>query len=230
MGVACLQSPAQGLKEGVYACYIQNQGTKWAELLDRNFEQAASLGEQFELIEAQYGYIGYCLAKERHKEADKYIYKTQKQLKGILKDHPENARASALYGALLAMEIGRFPAKAMYLGPRSSSYIEKSKELDPNEPVAWVEQGNFRYHAPGLFGGDKQKALEAFQKAVSLFEARPTRQKNNWMYLHALVWLAKSQEELGQRSRAIATYRKALAFEPEFAWVKDELLPEALGR
>ncbi|MCI4668370.1 MAG: tetratricopeptide repeat protein [Bacteroidia bacterium] len=224
------QAEAQQLRKEVYNCYINDLGGKWSNILTVEFAKAKDLDQKFEIIEASYGYIGYCMAKNKDKEADKYIYRTQKQLKEVLKTYPANAKAHALYGALLAMEIGRFPAKSMYLGPKSSSYIEKSKKLDPREPVAWVEQGNFRFHAPALFGGDKKKALNAFQQAVNLFEANPASMENNWMYLHALVWLGKSYNETGQPQKAITTYRKALSYEPGFLWVKNELLPEAEGR
>lgn len=221
---------AQNIRTEVYQCYVYNQATKWRNQLKLDVSQLQSLDAKFDFIEAQYGYIGYCLTHDKSKEAEGYIYKTQKLLKQILKSQPQNARATALYGALLSMEIELFPAKSMFIGPKATSYIEKSKKLDSQEPVCWLEQGNFRFHAPSMFGGDKKRAAGAFQKAIHLFEAKPSRQKNNWMYLHALVWLAKSYQELGQKSQAIATYQKALAYEPDFSWVKDDLLPAALGK
>ncbi|MBM3420409.1 MAG: hypothetical protein FJY11_04660, partial [Bacteroidetes bacterium] len=52
----------------------------------------------------------------------------------------------------------------------------------------------------------------------------------NWHYLHALVWLAKSHEGLGNLREARKVYEKALGAEPEFQWVKTELYPQLLKR
>ncbi len=214
-------------KEKIYRCYIYDQSDQWVNAISAmKAATDESVYESLELVEAQYAYIGYCLSMEKGDKAERYISDTQDILKRIIKKDSKNARANSLYGALIAMEMGRNPAKSIYLGPRSISYIEKGRTYNPKEPVAWVEEGNFRFHAPRMFGGSKEKALSSFKKAVDLFEAQSARKKNNWIYLHALVWLAKSYEALDKNQEALAVYQRALAYQPGFTWVKDELLPE----
>ena len=49
----------------------------------------------------------------------------------------------------------------------------------------------------------------------------------DWGYLDALAWLGIAHSSLGDFESAITAYNKALEVEPDFAWIKYELLPKA---
>ncbi|MEL6674231.1 MAG: tetratricopeptide repeat protein [Bacteroidota bacterium] len=227
--VFCLPLHAQQWASGrrlSFLAYAYNQGYQWQKAVNK----LQALNQQnwenkYEWAIAAYGRIGYCIASESCQDVDDQIDEAQEIAEALLKVKPKSSKAQALYGALLAMEVGRSPAKAIYLGPRSSSYLDDALESDPRNPTAWVEKGNMRFHAPALFGGDMTEAVNCFKKAVTLFDQQPALRKDNWLYLHALAWLGKSYEEEGKNQEALKAYQKALQFEPNFHWVKNELMP-----
>jgi hypothetical protein len=57
-------------------------------------------------------------------------------------------------------------------------------------------------------------------------ETSPEELKNNWNYLSLLSLTAQSYEELNEFGKAQVIYEKALKFEPNFKWIKDELYPD----
>ncbi len=219
----------------VYTAYLEKDYELWIDGingLEAAFQQS---GEQdakclYELILAKYGLIGYHLSIEEKEVAFDMLDEAQNLAKKLLKMPAYEAQGHALLGALLGLEIGIKPYKAIYLGPKSKSHIEKATETGQGSPSAWVELGNMRYHAPGLFGGSKPEAIEAYKKAIELFDQNPTQRQHNWLYLHALAWLGKTLAETDQPEKALAIYRKALAYEPNFSWIRDELLPEVEGK
>ncbi|MEO0899539.1 MAG: hypothetical protein AAFY71_24225 [Bacteroidota bacterium] len=220
------------LKEDIYKAYVSGEGGKWSNLLSQMeglVNAESSRDDILDLAEAQYGYIGLLLTDKRKKEATTYINKAEKWAKILLERNPKDGRSTALYGSLLAMEIDVSPGKTLTLGPKALSLIEKGIKLSPNEPSVWVQMANVKHHAPSFFGGNKKEAVEMFTKGIKLFDQQFLIKKNNWQYLHALVWLAKSYEELGNEEMAIKTYKIVLAYQSDFAWVKNTLLPELVA-
>ena len=195
---------------------------------ETKYSRSGNNDDLYVLILSKYGYIGYLISMKRENEARGIISSAEKNVEKLAADKRYEARASALSGALVAMRISLNPLRATYLGMRSFRQIEESLKLDQNEPVAWVEMGNARYHMPSLFGGSYSEAARCFSQAVVLFEKDRALLKCNWHYLHALVWLAKSYESMDNLPKAKEVYEKLLKIEPEFQWVKKELYPELL--
>jgi tetratricopeptide (TPR) repeat protein len=222
-------------RRSVYEAYLAGDGPAWEQAIARlralsadpaSCDPAALL----EWATAEYGYIGYRITLRQASGLESRISDAEQRLQALLRRRPADAAAHALLGGFIAQRIQLNSAKGLYLGPRSSSYLEQAIQKGPQDAVAWTEMGNLRYHAPGFFGGSYAEALTCFRQAVEYFERNPALRADNWQYLHALAWLGKSYEQLGQQDQAIGAYRKALAAEPRFAWVRDELLPAALKR
>jgi tetratricopeptide (TPR) repeat protein len=226
--VVWAQSDVLAARTRVYEAYVTHNQPAWEagiSQLQQLYAQRQEPAVLYELCLAQYGLAAWC-AGQKCPDVDKRIQEVQKNLDKLIQLQPRHAAAHAMMGAAIAMEMGRTPAKAIYLGPRSTYYLDKALSLDPNNAAAWVEKGNMRYHAPGVFGGDKAEAVKCFQKAVTLFEANASLRQSNWLYLHALTWLGRSCEAVGDRNQALATYRRIVALEPRFEWVRLELLPQ----
>ena len=81
-----------------------------------------------------------------------------------------------------------------------------------------------------MFGGSKEKALESYNKAIQLIEKDSEMLKRSWMYLNVLMILGQSYEKTGNLQMAKITYEKVLRIEPDFAYMREELLPSLLKK
>lgn len=225
-----IANPIEEGRSRVFQGYLTNSPEQWREGI-RILEQALTRTPddailQEELALARYGLIGYCIASESCSDTEDLLDNTEELLEKVVKAKPNSGRAHALLGSTLAMKIGLSPAKAIFLGPSSSRHIEKGTKLGANEATVWVEMGNMKFHAPALFGGDKEEAVKCFTKARKLFDQYPQQKAGNWQYLHTMAWLGQSLEATGKASEARSVYEAVLEEYPEFSWVKNELLPK----
>ena len=221
------QAPAHNCD--VYGGYLSGNMTSWTkgiEEQEQKYKRSRSSDDLYVLILSKYGYIGYLINLKKNTEVRELISSAEENIEVLAKDKRYTAAASALSGALIAMKISLNPLKATYLGMRSLRHIEESLKIDNKDPTGWVEMGNARYHMPAVVGGSYEESARCFTEAVRLFEANKTSLACNWHYLHALVWLAKSHEGLGDLAEAKVVYERLLSIEPEFQWVKQELYPE----
>lgn len=221
------------VRQMIFEAYQKGNHQLWRQAITQLENKDGMTNENdrmYELALAKYGLIGYCLATESCQDLDELIDDTEEHLDFLLDQDNISAKAKAMYGALLAMKIGINPAKAIYLGPRSSSYIDAAIKLNPQSPEAWVEMGNMRFHAPSLFGGDLDESIICFEKAVTLFEEGPQIDRQNWLYLHARVWAAQGYEKKEEWTKALLIYQAINAAYPDFMWVSAELLPAMLSR
>lgn len=221
---------AQTNKSTIYKAYISGDMTKWASVIQHMEKQhAVSVDANLELISYYYGYIGYLLGTKKIEQAQLYMARGEKLIAAILKASPQQATAYAFKGSFIGFRIAVSKFKAISLGPESMKYVEKACELDANNVQGLVDKANALYHTPKLFGGDKEQALKLFYRAIKLLEnSRNT--SDNWFYLNVLTLTAKTHESLNQLSQAKAMYEKAIRFEPEYKWVKNELYPKLLKK
>ena len=183
----------------------------------------------YDLLLARYGFIPHCLEEGKNNIARQHLDNAEEELERLFVYSHYQAHAYALRGAFLGFRISLRPLSAIRLGPRSYRAVDDAMEADPNNPVVWMERGNTRFYTPSTFGGSKEEARDSYKKAVELFENN-LQPNQRWLYLNSLVGLAKSYQYTNQERLAVATLEKALQFEPNFKWVKDELLPEARSR
>lgn len=214
----------------IYNAYINGDMNKWATII-HNFEKESpsTIERKLELLSYYYGYIGYLIGAKKNDTAQKFIVKGEKLIADVIKMSPNNATAYAFKGSFLGFRIGMSKFKALSLGQESIESIEKAYKLDPKNIQAVVDRANALYHTPRLFGGDKKEALRLFQEGVTLIETSKSAQ-NNWLYLNLLTSIAQAYENVGQNKQAASVYDKALRFEPDFKWVKNELYPALLKK
>lgn len=212
----------------VYEGYVTGNIVMWGRGMTHAEEELIRKDDNcllFSVAEARYGYIGYLLRQERKEEAKVQIEKLEKEavkLSGADGYHAEaDAFLIAVYGFM--MEIS--PARSMTLGPKALRLLNRAMESGDECPSLWVEKGNSELHMPAFAGGSDVKAAESFRRAIALWEASPGSQRCNWRYLNALVLLGGTLEKNGDRAGAREAYMKALALEPGFILVRDELLP-----
>ncbi len=213
-------------KTRIYQAFIHNRMEDWKAVIDdMESHKTSETARLAKLVNYQYGYIGYCLGVEKDKEARNYLEKAEKNL-DMLEDEgyrPSDIHAykSAFYG----YKIGLSPIKAPIFGPKSVKQAELAIEADSTNPMGYIQQGNAQFYMPPIFGGSKTEAIKKFGKALQLMKQNGESVENDWNYLSLLVLIAQSYEEMEKWEQAEKYYMQALAAEPDFKWVKDELLP-----
>ena len=117
---------------------------------------------------------------------------------------------------------------AMTLGMRSGVEMGKARALGPANPRVRLLEGISALHAPEMWGGGQDAALAHFLAAVELFaHDEPKRPLPAWGLAETYAWLGQTYAALGKVEEARAAYERALEVEPEYAWVRDVLLPRA---
>lgn len=218
-------------RDSIYKAYSRGKMDKWYEIMDtceKNVNQN-NLEGQFELISYYYGYTAWLIGAEKYDTAEKYIEKSEELIDELLEKSPKNATLLAYKGAYIAFTIGISSLKAIYLGPKSMKYINKSIELDSANIQGNIEKGNSMYYRPSVFGGDKTEAIEYYVKAVESFEKQGLV-VNNWMYINTMTALGQAYEATDQIQLAKLCYEKIIRIFPNFMWVEDELYPDLLKR
>jgi tetratricopeptide (TPR) repeat protein len=214
-------------KTEIYKAYISNNMNEWKKVMDRmNLETKRDNDFLLELLNYQYGYIGWCVGNKENEQAKKYLSLAEKNIEILEKQSFELSILNAYKSAFYGYRVGLNKLQAPFIGPKSVESAKKAIELDKNNPYGYIQIGNSEFYMPSVFGGSKTVALENFKKAENLMERNPEKIKNDWNYLSLLAMIVMSCKELKQYELAKYYCEKALKTEPEFLWVKLDLYPE----
>ncbi len=222
---------ASSYKNKIYDAYISNNMPKWKSVIDE-MENSKSNDKGFlmELINFQYGYIGYCIGAEKMVEAEKYLELAEENLEKSEKFGTQSSQVSAYKSAFYGYEIGINKLKAPFIGLKSIKYSKLSMEQNPQNPMGHIQYGNSQFYMPSVFGGSKKEAVEHFIKAENLMLKDRMKIKNDWNYLSVLALIGQSYFAMEDYKNAKSYYEKALKVEPDFLLVKKDLLPELLKK
>jgi tetratricopeptide (TPR) repeat protein len=219
---------AQVFKTEIYNAYIAADMGSWKNVID-NMEGNNQKTPDFllNLINYEYGYIGWCLGTNNKDEAEKYLELAEENLETLANQTSKfNAEIYAYRAAFLGYKIGLKNLLAPFLGPKSMKNAEIALEADPNNFNANLELGNIWSNMPEMFGGSNEKALKYYKKALKIMENKGNEAMiKNWMHLNLLATIGKIEVELGNIESGRNYFETALKIEPEFLWVKNELLP-----
>ena len=141
------------------------------------------------------------------------------------------ADAYALRSSVYGMKISQNPLRAMTLGRTSSETMERALELEPKNPRVVLLSAQSDFHTPGMFGGDRDEALDGFKRAAELFEEESPDAplQPQWGHEEAYAWVGIAHSEEGRYDEAEAAFERALEINPSYGWVRYELLPEVAG-
>lgn len=178
----------------------------------------------FQTAKAEYAaYAAYQFA-HGEKAVKTLMDGAQKRLETYLKAQPDHAEAHALLAGIYGIQIGMSPMKGMTLGSKSSRHLERALELAPDNAFVNYLKGSNLYYTPSTWGGDVAESVVRLELAKSNYESCDPN--HSWEYLATLALLGQAYHHQEQTDRAAATYRLALQTEPNFGWVKYELLPK----
>ncbi len=211
----------------IYEAYLNEDMLLWKHTMD-SLESISNKNEQeiIDVLNYQYGYVAYCISKDKDHLVERYINKAEQEMSILEQKHPDFALIYAYKSAFTGFKISLAPYKAPFLGITSSNYANKSIELDPKNIFGYIQLGNIAYYSPGIFGGSKKEAVKHYLKALKLMEQNTTELQHNWNYLNVLVNIIMSYIKLEQKDLALKYYHKTMLFEPRFKWLKKNVLPQ----
>lgn len=203
-----------------FESYRQGNMTPWPGLI-AEMEKAKStdLAWQTEMVKAMYGLVGYEIGAHNKDLARVYVDKADVYLDKLLDKYPNNAQLHSIVGAIYGYKIALAPYKAPFLGPKSMWHIDKAIELDPKEPMGYIEKGNSLNYRPAIFGGDKEEALVNYQMALKLMEAQNDL-KCNWQQMLLRAFILKSLYETNQTAEAEAFLESMKKNYGSMDWIK----------
>jgi len=109
----------------------------------------------------------------------------------------------------------------------SAAMLQKAKEFAPESPRVIFEEAIDWFYKPPQAGGDQQKGLARFQEAVQRFEQMPKQDAayENWWHATTYMYLGQAYLTVEKPEEAEKAFKKALALQPNFAMVKNAMLP-----
>jgi len=215
----------------IYYAYINNKMELWKVVIDSmDAFKGKSNNMMLELINYQYGYVGYCIGFNKKEEAKIYLDLAIKNIEYLEKEKYNlsliNAYKSAFYG--FRMSINKLFTPVM--GIKSIESARSAVELDKENYFGYIQLGNCEFYMPSALGGSKIEALEYYLKAKELIEKKPDDTNKNWNYLSLLIVIGQSYYYLDEYNSAKLVYEKILDLEPGFLYVRDELYPQLLKK
>lgn len=112
---------------------------------------------------------------------------------------------------------------------QARALLAKAKQLEPDNPRVLLLEGNDLFFAPPAMGGDRQRAVELYRRAVAHSPESPSPHSPlpDWGRAEALMSLAVAH--LASTPPDLTAARQeadeALRLEPEWSYVRDMLLP-----
>ncbi|MFO8097986.1 MAG: tetratricopeptide repeat protein [Salinibacter sp.] len=137
------------------------------------------------------------------------------------------ADAWALLAGSYGQMMGMNPMQGMTLSSDADDAIERAKDLAPRNPRVWIIDGTSDFFTPSMFGGDKERALEKFEKAARLAEQESTDDPlaPSWGHAEAYAWTGLVHMDADRYEDARSAFQTALNLDPDFGWVQEVLLP-----
>jgi tetratricopeptide (TPR) repeat protein len=218
-------------KSEIYKAYITSDMVKWKKIMDEMEQKPdKSLAFTMELLNYQYGYIGWSIGNNKHKQAEQYLKLGEKHLAVLEKNSYKPSYVNAYKSAFYGYRIGLNKLQAPFIGPKSVECAKQAIKLDAANPYGYIQLGNSEYYMPAVFGGSKTLAIDYYKKAEKLMEADKEMIDQDWNYLSLMTQIALAYQETKQYKTAKAYFDKILKIEPNYKWVKEDLYPVILKK
>ena len=218
---------AQDSEQQLYDAYLTTNMHVWAEYIDSVNWDTATTDERFLILNYEYGYAAHAISIQQEDAQDRL-----QQFEQHLEEH-RNAMDPAVYYTYktgicsfkLSLERRHITQqiKGIY------HYIDSAMTINPNEPFVLTMKGNVEFFNP-IFGS-KQKALQFYQKADSLYRLQPAQhQYPRWNIRAMQITLVQSLGKTGKKEAAIDMCKQILEEEPNFPFIRDTYLPSLLKK
>ena len=154
------------------------------------------------------------------------LSEAQAHLDILLEAAPDDAEALALRGSAIGGRITDV-LSGIWLGPDADASLKKAAELAPDNPRIALLTGIKHRFTPSMAGGGLERAEQTLRRSLTLFQSEKARDGwPHWGKVDALIWLGIVLAAQGEVVEARSFYDQALALEPDYAWIREELIPK----
>lgn len=216
------------VRSKTYAAYLKNSLSLWEQAIEDRKAAVGTSGDKgadLHLAIAYYGYMSATMATQDEDSFKKYLDPAKDHLKKMISENAGWGEPKAILSSVMGLEIAYSPLKGAYLGMKSSSLMSDAMKEDPDSPIVLQLYAGSKQYTPEMWGGDMKVAAEYMQKCITAYE-KSGDIAGNWMYADALANLGIIYASIDQKVKAKGVFEKALAYEPDFQWVKYSLLPQ----
>lgn len=212
-------------KEKVYSAYVSGDMTTWGKILLEleAKEKSTNLDSEEikEMLNYQYGYLGWAISQKRSSEIKKYLEKGKKNITLLETTLQNKSLATSYRSAFYAYEISQNKIKAVTLGRKIVESAKLALSQDSNEPMAHIQYANCMFYMPEAFGGSKTKAKEHYIKALELKSRLPGQGQQDWNLISLVVQLYIVSKELKDEAGKSKYKKLLLEYEPNLKWINN---------
>ena len=161
---------AQDLEQRLYNAYRATEMDVWASYIDSVNWETATVDERSMLINYEYGYTAHVVSIKQEDAAERL-----NQLEQHLEAHRNKMDSGVYYAYQTGISCFKLSLEKRHITKQIKNiydYIERAMQISPNDPFVLTMQGNVEFFNP--FFGNKQKALQYYQKADSIYSIEPS--------------------------------------------------------
>ena len=121
---------------------------------------------------AAYSKVALTYQEKDGAKKDAYLDEAEKELEDAVSILKKQNDETYVVGAMIAnSRIGVDPmSRWQKYGSIFSGDLESAKDINPDNPRMYLEQGISKFYTPKAYGGGKKAAMPYFEKAATLFD------------------------------------------------------------
>lgn len=173
-----VHASAQYTEQQLFEAYQRRDISLWQAYIDSQAWEELSGSDKRRRLRYEYGYAAALMDIDK-RQAVPYIRAFGEHTNAMRDSLPEALyhvyrAAYETYDLAITSQQISAHRKAIY------AHADSALLADSLAPMSWVIQGNIYFFAPRMLGGNKQKALEAYEKADALFSQDSTYYATYW--------------------------------------------------
>lgn len=219
-------------KATTFNLFLNGKISQWSWVINKMSAdpKEQNVEGQLETLIYYYGLVGHLMDVGQKKQASENLQKANTLAAKLYKTNPNNPLLLGLMANFTGFQIALTPLKATTLAKGMMSKAKSAIAKGPNDPLVNILYSNILFYMPDIFGGDTEKALSGYKKALRMMDANVNLKKNNWMYVQLLVTIGVVEEKQKNYVEAQKMYRRVLQLYPEYAHVKNVTYPRLLEK
>ena len=195
-------------------------------ILEYNSEKLEAVYYEFKEMNCDDKFVNYYIAlcifnlifMEDKFNRLEYLNEAINDIKRAIEMDKKFADGLGLLAGLYALKAGINIKEGFVYGPKVTQLLRKALEIEPDNPRLYYFNGLVYAVKPTAFGGNPKKAIEEFNRAISLFENGKGRKwPIRWGYIETLSLLSIAYENLGYKEKLNEVYEKIENYKRQYA-------------